>query len=186
MIYRHQQLHTGGALFLDRDGVLNRLIVGDYVRTPDQLEVLPGVPEAIAICNRHFKHVFIVTNQQCIGKGYITVNQLESIHRKLIDAIEAAGGHIDHIYFCPDLASSYSPNRKPEIGMALQARHDYPDVIFMHSIMAGDSMTDMRFGHRCGMQTVLIGSDSNAVIGSPKLVNFSFPTLLQFAKSLEQ
>lgn len=167
------------SLFLDRDGVLNVLRPKDYVKTPDELVLLPGVAEAIDLCRRQFGHIFIVTNQQGIGKGLMTEADLESIHRSLIDAI----GPIDRIYHCAALESTHSFNRKPNIGMALQAKRDFPDIRLKDCVMVGDSMTDMLFGRRAGMTTVLVGNNSTVATDQPYLVNYRYPSLLDFARN---
>ena len=118
------------ALFLDRDGVLNVLRHNDYVKTPGELEILPGVVEAMRLCREHFGRIFIVTNQQGIGKGLMTEADLEAIHRKLVETI----GPVDRIYHCPALERDHSFRRKPNIGMALQARHDFPDIRLKESV----------------------------------------------------
>jgi histidinol-phosphate phosphatase family protein len=146
------------SLFLDRDGVINRRLVDDYVKSPDEFEFLPGVLEAIALFAQKFRHIFIITNQQGIGKGLMTENDLAEIHQKMQEEIEAAGGRIDAIYYCPSLASVNSPRRKPAPGMALQAKKDFPDVDFSKSVMAGDSVSDMEFARNAGMHALFIGS----------------------------
>lgn len=169
------------SIFLDRDGVLNVLRRNDYVKTPAELELLPGVSEAMQILRSHFLHIFIVTNQQGIGKGLMTETDLAAIHAKLTDAMP---GCIDHIYHCSELESAHSFRRKPNIGMALQARHDYPDIRLKESVMVGDSMTDMLFGRRAGMATVLVGDNSDVWLTRPHLVDRRYPTLLEYAKSI--
>lgn len=170
------------ALFLDRDGVLNCLRVGDYVKQPDELEVLPGVPEAISLLRPHFRYIFIVTNQQGIGKGLMTEADLAAVHRKLIATI----GPVDHIFHCPALASTHSFLRKPNIGMALQAKRMVGDISLRRCVMVGDSRTDMLFGRRAGMQTVLVGNQSDVWHTDPHLVDFRYPTLLNYALTLSK
>lgn len=166
------------ALFLDRDGVLNTLRRNDYVKTPDELEILPGVPEAMALLRQQFARIFIVTNQQGIGKGLMTEADLQAIHAKLLAAI----GPVDRIYHCPELERSHSFRRKPNIGMALQARHDFPDIRLKGSVMIGDSRTDMLFGRRCGMTTVLVGDNSDVALSDPYLVDYRYASLLDAAQ----
>lgn len=172
------------ALFLDRDGVLNKHLEGDYVLTPDQLEVLPGVPRAIARLSSLFDKIFVATNQQCIGKGLLTHEGLAAIHDKLLAAVEAEGGRIDKIYYCPDLREEHSLHRKPNVGMALQARHEYPGLQLKESVMVGDSMTDLLFGRRCGMTTVLVGNHPEIATEYPHLTDYCYPTLADYADSL--
>ena len=165
------------ALFLDRDGVLNVLRPNDYVKSPDELEILPGVPEAIEICRKHFDHIIIVTNQQGVGKGLMTENDLVAVHRKLIDNI----GPIDHIYYCTQREREHSLRRKPSVGMALEARKDF-NIDLHKSVMVGDTASDMLFGRRSGMQTVLV---ENNFDDTPSwLVDKRFHTLLDYARSL--
>lgn len=164
-------------LFLDRDGVINRRLPGDYVRDYSQFDFLPGVLEAITALTLVFGRIFIVTNQQGIGKGLMDAAQLEAIHQSMISAIAGVGGRIDKIYFCPHLASEGCQCRKPLPGMALQAARDFPEVDFRRSIMAGDTESDIRFGANLGMQTALIGEGPMQQI-TPDL---HFPDLLQMA-----
>lgn len=166
------------ALFLDRDGVLNVLRHNDYVKSPDELVLLPGVAEAVAVCRRHFDYIFVVTNQQGIGKGLMTEDDLDAIHAKLLAAI----GPVDCIYHCPELERAHSFRRKPNIGMALQARHDFPDIKLKESVMIGDSRTDMLFGRRCSMTTVLVGDNSDVALSDPYLVDFRYASLLDAAQ----
>jgi HAD superfamily hydrolase (TIGR01662 family) len=170
--------HT--ALFLDRDGVLNVLRHDDYVKCPDELEVLPGVKEALELLRKWFAHIFIVTNQQGVKKGLMTEDDLVAVHRKLIEEI----GIIDRIYYCTELQSAHSFYRKPNIGMALQARRDYPEIRLKESVMVGDSASDMLFGRRAGMTTVLIGDTNDIALKHPKLVDHHYPTLMEFAQSI--
>ena len=147
------QIDKQWSLFLDRDGVINRRIVDAYVRDPSEFVFLPRVPEAMALLRRTFGYVFLVTNQQGIGKGLMGVDDLERVHAYMESALDYP---FDHIYFCPDLASSGSRFRKPETGMALQAQRDFPEVDFHRSVMVGDNITDMQFASNAHMRAVYI------------------------------
>jgi D-glycero-D-manno-heptose 1,7-bisphosphate phosphatase/D-glycero-alpha-D-manno-heptose 1-phosphate guanylyltransferase len=144
-------------LFLDRDGVLNRERPLDYVKTREEFAFLPGVLEALAVLNSHFKRIFIVTNQRGVGKGLMTREAMEDIHAWMLKEIQATGGRIDRIYTCTD-ENEYSMSRKPNMGMAFQAVRDFPEVVLAKSIMVGNSRSDMFFGKNAGMQTVLVGN----------------------------
>ena len=168
------------ALFLDRDGVLNVLRHNDYVKCPDELEILPGTAEALALCRPHFDYIFIVTNQQGIGKGLMTEKDLQAIHAKLTSTLP----FIDNIYHCPHLEKAHSFLRKPSIGMALQARREHPGLRLKDCVMVGDSMTDMLFGRRAGMTTVLVGDNSDCAIEKPWLLDFKYGSLLEYALTL--
>ncbi|GAP72579.1 D-glycero-alpha-D-manno-heptose-1,7-bisphosphate 7-phosphatase [Candidatus Symbiothrix dinenymphae] len=164
----------GTALFLDRDGVINQERPGDYVKTRDDFVFLPHVLEALAMLNQHFNRIFIVTNQRGVGKGVMTREALDEIHLWMLQRITAAGGRIDKIYTCTDINDD-SPNRKPNIGMAVQAVKDFPEVLFSESIMVGNSLSDMQFGENTGMQTVLVGenADEGHYTREPDLLTFA-------------
>lgn len=149
-------------LFLDRDGVINKLLPGDYVKTWDEFEFNPGVKESIAALNSHFGRIIVVTNQQGIGKGLFTVADLEGIHLSMMLDIILAGGNIDRIYFAPQLDAENHIMRKPNIGMANLAKEEFPDINFSKCVMAGDSVSDMMFGRNAGMKTVMLSKEVNA------------------------
>lgn len=150
----------GWTLFLDRDGVVNVRLVDEYVRTWDEFRFVERVPEAIAVFSRVFSRIFIVTNQQGIGKGLMSEYDLGLVHGRMLAAIEAAGGRVDRIYYCPHLKSDGCSCRKPLPGMAKRALEDFPDVDLSRSLMAGDSSSDMAFADNAGMHKVMIGDRS--------------------------
>lgn len=144
-------------LFLDRDGVINRHLPDNYMKKWEEFEFLPGVLEAMKIFSGYFKHILVVTNQRGVGKGIMTENNLIIIHNNMISEINRHQGRIDKVYYCTDIDKD-SPNRKPNPGMALQAKSDFPEIDFKKSIMVGDDVSDMEFGNRLGMKTILINN----------------------------
>ena len=162
-------------LFLDRDGVINKKIDHDYVRNYSQFEFLPGVKDALRILNDIFGRIVIVTNQRGIGRGLMTVQDLESIHEAMMKEVTAAGGRIDAIYFCSDVQDEGSTHRKPQPGMALDAKAQFPEIDFSRSLMAGDSSGDMEFGTRLGMVTAYISPQlaGNAHLHYTSLINLA-------------
>lgn len=150
-------------LFLDRDGVINERIHGDYVKTAAEFHFIPGVKESIAKLSLHFGKIIVVTNQQGIGKGLYSHDELAVIHNHLKVEVESAGGRIDAIFYAPNLASESSPLRKPEIGMALNAQKIFPQIDFAKSIMVGDTGSDMQFARNAGMKAVFCGSNDDSV-----------------------
>ncbi|MEO5675441.1 MAG: HAD-IIIA family hydrolase, partial [Chitinophagales bacterium] len=124
-------------LFLDRDGVINKKIDDDYVRTIDQFIWLDGVQQAMVQLSRIFGKMIIVSNQQGVGKGLMKMAHVETIHNHIIKTIHDLGGKIDGIYFAPQLKSENSPFRKPGNGMALKAKKDFPNIDFSKSMMVG-------------------------------------------------
>ena len=144
------------SLFLDRDGVINKKRDNDYVKSIEELELLPGALSAISVLSKYFGKIFIVTNQQGIGKELMTEEDLALIHQHLISQIQENGGRIDGVYHAPHLVAENSEMRKPKIGMAVKAKQEFPAVDFKKSIMVGDSKSDMEFGKNAGMTNVMI------------------------------
>ncbi|WP_448519421.1 D-glycero-alpha-D-manno-heptose-1,7-bisphosphate 7-phosphatase [Rhodoflexus sp.] len=143
------------ALFLDRDGVINRRIVGGYVKTVNDFILLPNVAETLAQLRPLFARVVVVTNQQGIGKGLMSEADLAAIHAFMLQKLPM----IDRVYHCPALAADNHPDRKPEIGMALRAVQDFPEIVLSSSLIIGDTASDMQFGKKAGMRTLLFGSE---------------------------
>jgi len=147
-------------LFLDRDGVINKKIEGDYVRNWEQFEFLPNVIEALKILNTLFDRIIIVTNQRGIGRGLMTIKDLEDIHNNMMNIFVKNSIKIDKIYYCPhDYEKEICNCRKPKIGMALKAKKDFPNIDFRNSIMVGDSFSDIEFGKNAGMKSFLLGNE---------------------------
>lgn len=88
----------GWTLFLDRDGVINTRLPADYVKA-EQFELNPGVLEAMEILSGLFSHVFVVTNQQGIGRGLMTNQDLNRVHEHMISMVNKAVGKIDKVYY---------------------------------------------------------------------------------------
>src|SRR5215472_14026843 len=113
------------AVFLDRDGVINRKAPSEdeYVTRWEEMEILPGVPQAIALLTRARFRIIVVSNQRSVAKGLITISQLEWIHRQMCDYLARAGAFIDDIYYCPHDLQPPCSCRKPEPGLLFQAAH---------------------------------------------------------------
>ena len=160
-------------LFLDRDGVINKRLENDYVKHWIEFEFLDGVFDALKFFNSLFGKIEVVTNQQGIGKRLYRVEDLELIHKNMLYEISYHGGRIDKVYFSPHLSSENHPTRKPGIGMALNAKKDFPEIDFSKSLMIGDSMSDMEFGKAAGMKTVFISEEKKR----DAKIDFNFTSL---------
>jgi D-glycero-D-manno-heptose 1,7-bisphosphate phosphatase len=178
------KIDSGWSLFLDRDGVINTRILGGYVQKWEQFEFLPGVTEALKRLALRFPRIIIVSNQQGIGKGIITEDELKTLHQKMIAEIEKTGGRIDRIYHSPHLEKTGSLMRKPNVGMALMARRDFPEINFKRSLMVGDSVSDMLFGKRLKMINVFLSEDTGQIRKNHHCIDFAFPDLLSFAETI--
>lgn len=175
-------IDRGATLFLDRDGVINKRIIGGYVRFPEELKLLPGVDRAIFLLGLWFERIIVVTNQQGIGKGLMTVEELNLVHGVLRKELVQRAAVIHEIHYCPDLANKIPNCRKPHPAMAFAAQVNDPAIDFSKSVMVGDTPSDIEFGKRLGMQTVYIGSDYPE---SKTLPNAVFPSLLEWTWSLK-
>ena len=140
-------------LFLDRDGVINRWLPGDYVKTWDEFAFLPGILECLRKWAVRFKHIIVVSNQRGVGKGKMSQADLEAVHARMLSEIRASGGRIDAVYTCTELVKDH-PMRKPQPGMFLAACRDFPDIAPARSLMLGDSDSDREFAANCGMPFV--------------------------------
>lgn len=152
------------AVFIDRDGTLNREV--DHLREPEQLELLPGVEHAIRRLNRNEFRVCVVTNQPVIARGECTVDGLRQIHNKLETMLGREGAYVDRIYYCPHHPDKGFAGevtelkidcdcRKPKTGM-IDAAVSELNIARDRSWMIGDSTSDVLAGRRAGVRTVLV------------------------------
>lgn len=171
-------------LFIDRDGVINRKRDNDYVKSLNEFIFIPGSLVGLRVLSHIFGRLVIVTNQRGIGRGLMTDTALHEIHAHMLREIEAAGGKIDQIYYCPHLEENdHKGWRKPKIGMALQAQIDFPEIDFTKSIMVGDAISDMQFGRNAGMYTVWISTQAISP-HHQDLIDLHVSSLLEFSNWL--
>ena len=145
-------------LLLDRDGVINRMLPGDYVKTFDEFEWLQGAKEALADAARKFPRIYIVSNQRGVGRGVMTREALDDVHRRMLADISNAGGRIDGIYVCTAV-SEEDPFRKPHRGMFDAILKEHPEVLPERTAMIGDSPSDMEFARNCGIRGIWCRSE---------------------------
>lgn len=171
------------ALFLDRDGVINVEKPMDYVRNWDEFQFNPGVLEAMGLFSRLFGRIVVVTNQRGVGKGLMTEQDLLDIHDRMTSEVAAVGGHIDRIYYAPDLHDD-SPRRKPSPIMGQEAMQDFAEIDSARSFMVGNTFSDMEFGRNIGVHTVFLPTTRQEPPMPHPLVDFLYPDLLSFARAL--
>lgn len=145
---------TTGAIFLDRDGVLieNR---PDYVKAWEEVEVFPHTFTAMRKLAQTGRPIVMVTNQSAVGRGIITAGFVDEIHRRLIAEVEANGGRIDAVYFCPHHPQETCDCRKPLPGMLLQAAREH-NLDLNASFLVGDAVSDIETARAVGTQGVLV------------------------------
>jgi histidinol phosphatase-like enzyme len=169
-------------LFLDRDGVLNTDNIHGYILNWEEFKFCKGVPDALALCSSMFGRIVLVTNQRGIGKGLMSIADLENIHDNMMQVIEDAGGRIDLLLHCSAMDNSH-PNRKPNPGMAFEAKKQFPEIDFTRSIMVGNTSGDMEFGRNINAFNVYIHTREDK-IPKPATIDAQFDTLLDLAKAL--
>jgi len=144
------------AVFLDRDGVLNPHIPGDYLKSVRDVTLLPGAAQAVRRLNDAGLPVVIISNQQGVGKGVMTHDDLLAIEARVAELLtQQAGARLTRCYYCTDLAHAHSPRRKPEPGMLREAAEDL-GLTLAHTVFAGDSPTDIQAGHAAGVGATLL------------------------------
>jgi len=147
-------------LFLDRDGIINERIPNDYVKSPSEFKLIPESLGFFAWAKKHGYLTVIVTNQQGIGKGLMTEQDLADVHAYMCSLLAEHGYKPDAIEFCSDLANTSSLRRKPAPGMLLDAAKKL-DIDLSSSYMIGDSISDAQAGKHAGTITILVGDYSD-------------------------
>lgn len=137
-------------MFLDRDGVINQKIDGDYVRTWSQFQFLPNVVDWIRLFQALDHLVIVVTNQRGVALGRMTSRDVQEIHEKMLRELEAQGAVINDIFVCPH-AENGCDCRKPRPGLVLQAQQKY-DIDLAASLLIGDSDSDEQLARNCGLR----------------------------------
>ena len=145
------------AVFLDRDGVINRKAPeGRYVTSWAEVRFLPGVAQAVKRLHEAGFLVLVVSNQRAIAKGLVTEHGLESLHRRMWRELFQGEQGFDGVYYCPHDADPPCGCRKPQPGMLLTAAQDR-GIDLTASWMVGDSESDVEAGCRAGCRTIRIG-----------------------------
>ena len=142
------------AVFLDRDGVINRAFVRDGKPLPpptlQELEILPGVPEALHDLKEYGYELLVVTNQPDVGRGKLSRQTLDAMHKSL-----SASLPIDDIFVCSHTDEDKCDCRKPLPGMLLEAARKH-NVDLAASFMVGDRWRDVEAGYNAGCKTILV------------------------------
>jgi len=120
---RISEVNENWSLFLDRDGVINELLIGHYIADWKDWTYTPKALWALEKLTNYFKHTVVVTNQQGIGKGLMTEEQLALVHNSLIKDVQQTGGKIDRVYHAPQLAKHHHTWRAKCNGWRLCYRH---------------------------------------------------------------
>lgn len=147
-----REVTTGGSLnkvvFLDRDGVINH-DSPDYIKNWSEFEFLPGAVNALKQLTENGFKTILITNQSAINRGLTTRDAIEHIHRMLNQRVEAAGGQIQDIFFCPHRPDQNCDCRKPKPGLIWQAASKY-HLDLSETVMVGDNIKDIQCARNAG------------------------------------
>jgi D-glycero-D-manno-heptose 1,7-bisphosphate phosphatase len=155
------------AVFLDRDGVINENLDGAYVETWQAFRFLPGALEAVAKLRAAGWTVVVVTNQAGVGKGVMTEDGLGEIHRLMVAEIEASGGGVAAVMYCPHRVEEGCECRKPQPGMLRRAATEL-GLDLAQSVLVGDNVSDVEAARAAGCRAILVltgrGRSSQAAV----------------------
>lgn len=173
LISRKNLSNKQSAIFLDRDGTINKL--DNFIYKAEDLELLDGVAEAIGAINSSGLLAIIITNQPSVARGLCDVSDIDHIHKKLKTLLGKEGVFVDDIFFCPHHPDKGFPEenplykidcecRKPKTGMIEQAKEKF-NIDLSSSYMIGDSTMDIELAKKAGLKSVLVmtglgGSDN--------------------------
>jgi len=158
------------ALFLDRDGTILREIEGSspenlgYLTSVEQVELIGGSADAIALARNSGYKTIILTNQSAIARGWLTEDEFREINSRMFELLIHANVQaiIDDLFFSPyhkdGIIEKYkkeSPSRKPDIGMILEAQEKH-DIDLGASFMIGDAYSDIKCGVNAGIRNILV------------------------------
>jgi len=170
-------------LFLDRDGVINVESVGSYITSWSEFQFHEGALEAISMMSKAFGNIIVVSNQRGVGRGIMTLESLRDINKNMRAAIEEHGGRLDKAYAATSVDDN-DRNRKPNVGMGLQAQEDFPAIDFKKSVMIGNSISDMEFGKRLSMHTVFLTTKHGPFPLPHDLIDHQHASLYELATML--
>ena len=178
--------HKQKAVFLDRDGTINKYV--GFLRNIDDFELIEGIAEAIRKINESGYLAIVVTNQPVVARGEVSFEELEEIHNKMETLLGEEGAYLDAIYYCPHHPHKGYEGERPELkidcdcrkpkpGMLLKAAADF-NIDLSQSWMVGDGENDVKAGRNAGCKTALIGQSKESI---GQLV--SEISLLEFVKN---
>jgi D-glycero-D-manno-heptose 1,7-bisphosphate phosphatase len=175
-------------VILDRDGVLNREARdGSYVLTPAQFDWLPGALEGLALLHHAGVRVSVVTNQSAVGRGLMSLEQLEAVHLKMSTEAARGGGVLDAVLFCPHAPQDLCECRKPAPALLLEAV-SRAGIGAGETLAAGDDLRDLEAAERAGIEPALLltgkGQATRRRLADADRTARTYDDLLQLARAL--
>jgi D-glycero-D-manno-heptose 1,7-bisphosphate phosphatase len=142
------------AVFIDRDGVINENRP-DHVKSWAEFRFLPGALEAVARLARAGLPAFVITNQAIVNRGLVAPETVDQINSRMAREIEARGGRIDAVAYCPHRPEEGCDCRKPRPGLLLDLAERF-GIDLEESVFIGDALSDVEAGQACGCGTILV------------------------------
>jgi len=146
-------------VLLNRDGVINRRIMGGHVTSWQQFEFLPRALEALRILAQNGYAALVISNQPCVGEKLLTTPQLEFITQRFLTEVAVAGGNVQQVYYCVHRPSDHCDCRKPKPGAIHRAQLDYGFVPQVTHFI-GDSLEDLQAAASAGCPALLLRRDA--------------------------
>lgn len=141
-------------VILDRDGVIN-FDSDDYIKSAAEWHPIPGSLEAIARLSQAGFTVAVATNQSGLGRGLFDLDDLEAMHAKLEEALQALGGQLAGIFYCPHHPDDQCACRKPLAGL-IDAIEAELGLSAQGAALVGDSLRDLEAGKIKGCELILV------------------------------
>lgn len=144
---------TVRAVFLDRDGTLMRDV--GYPRRPEDVDLLPGVIEALRACRAAGYRLAIISNQSGVGRGYFGPEAVDAVHGRLLELLSHHGIEIDDAQYCLHAPEDHCACRKPSPLMVRRSAAAL-GADPAESFMVGDKASDVEAGQRAGCRSILL------------------------------
>ncbi len=161
--FRGVEHSVNRAVFLDRDGVINRKAPeGEYILLEKDFEILPDAPAAIRSLSEAGFLVIVVTNQRCVARGLLSEAGLQALHKTMLKRLQTSGAVVNAVYYCPHEADNRCACRKPKPGMFLKAASDHA-IELTASWMIGDHWSDVEAGNAAGCRSILLADAAHPV-----------------------
>lgn len=148
-------------VILDRDGVINE-DSDAFIKSPAEWLPIPGSLEAIARLNHRGLRVLVVTNQSGLARGLFNMDDLNAIHQQFHQRLDAVGGQVEGIFFCPHGPQEGCSCRKPKTGLLMQIQQRF-GVDFQATPMVGDSLRDIEAYRAVGGLPILVSTGKGRV-----------------------
>ena len=140
-------------VFIDRDGTI--IVEKDFIRSPEEIQFIPGSVEAIKDLRVLGYKIIVVSNQSGIGRGILTEKMVKEVNDSFIRQLKDRGAPIDALYYCPHHPDDGCVCRKPETGMIRRAVAEHK-LDLKEAVVIGDKLSDIELGRKIGAKSILV------------------------------